>query len=354
MSQVTFSQRMITKLIDWLLALLGASILLWFFVTQPVMSTVTNNTNQIANTNELKRHVQLLTNGYAPRTINYDNLNNTADYIYQEFARVGIPEYQAIHTLSKQYHNVSLQLGPDTRELYVIGAHYDAEDDSIDTEGNASGVATLIELARHLALNNDKLNIGVILIAYPLSLNQSDNRINTGSYFHADSLKIMNKKVRLMISLDSVGQDNSIAAFERHPYKFMDILNPSKANHLNMVGRLKDFKNIRQLKRVFNSTSALSLNSHTLFESFNKTQSSDHVNYWNQGFPAVLISDNLEKGKLEKNDTNTEIKDRLDYVKMAMLVNGLYQSVIKTSTGEADRTLLAQRSRNKKVNSLVR
>jgi len=135
-------KRFTQKLIDWLIAFCVSILVLWFVITQPIFDHSIQQETQMVDTEKLKRHVQLLTGGYAPRTINYDNLNHAADYIYRQFSSVGLPQYQMINAISKQYKNVVLQLGPDTEELYVIGAHYDAEDDSIDTEGNASGVAS--------------------------------------------------------------------------------------------------------------------------------------------------------------------------------------------------------------------
>lgn len=351
-------KRLIHKLIDWLIAFCVACLLLWFVITQPTFkqSTVLQ-ASQLVDVQKLKDHVLLLTGGYAPRTINYDNLNNTADYIYRQFSTVGVPEYQYVNTISKQYRNISLQLGPDTKELYVIGAHYDAEDDSIDTEGNASGVATLIELARHLARNNDSLDIGVILIAYPLSLNQSDNIVDTGSYYHARSLKQQNKNIRLMISLDSVGRINTVNNTNEHPFKFMRLLYPHKENSMNLVGRLNDFISIRELKKGFKSSSELSLNTHNLPESFGKTQSSDHINYWRQGYPAVLISDalysNISSKEVLKVKPEVDMTERFDYEKMAGLVDGLYQAIIQTSANGDNKTLLVRRARNKKKNTAL-
>lgn len=353
MSQ-SLSKRLIHNIIDWLIAFCGASLFLWFLLTQPIFTHKTQNITNAVNTQHLKKHVKLLTGGYAPRTVNYDNLNNAADYIYRQLGNFGIPEYQTINTISKQYSNVSLQLGPDTEELYVVGAHYDAEDDSIDTEGNASGVATLIELARHLAGNNNKLRIGVILIAYPISLNQSDNIVNTGSYFHANSLKEENKKVRLMISLDGVGQlISSKEEIQKYPYKLMNFMYPQNADNINLIGRLKDFKYIRELKKGFTSNSSLSFYSHNLFENFNKTQSSDHTNYWKQGYPAVLISDTANYGSGKAYKSKVRPTDRLNYEKMAKLVDGLFQVVMHTQATEEDKTQLAQGSRNKKAKSLL-
>ena len=135
----------------------------------------------------------------------------------------------------------------------------------------------------------------------------------------------------------------------------MNFLYPKNENKMNLVGRLKDFNNIRELKRGFNSGSSLSLYSHNLLESFNKTQSSDHVNYWKLGYPAVLISDTANYEGPENSQemvSNNQPTDRLDYAKMAMLVNGLFQVVIQTRTEERNKTQLAQRSRNNKAKSL--
>jgi len=349
------SNRIINKLIDWLIALLVVAMILWFALTQPVLNDNKKLNTQTVDVEKLKSHVQLLTGGYAPRTLNYDNLNSTADYIYRQFQTVGIPEYQLISTISRQYRNVSIQIGPDTDEVYVIGAHYDAEDDSIDSEGNASGIATLIELARHLAVNSNKIDIGVILVAYPLSLNQSDSDIETGSYVHAKSLKKKNMKIRLMVSLDSVGQKEIDTIRNKHPYKFMELLHPKKENSTQLVGRLKDYKHIRKLKQSFNNSSTLALSSYNFPESFNKTHSRDHINYWRHGYPAVLISDYLynDRNIVDPLATRDDPIKRLDYKKMADLVNGLFQVIVKTQTDIENKTQLAQQVKDKKSKALI-
>lgn len=345
------SSRLIHKLIDWLLAFAGASLLLWFFLAQPVFMQKSEHDSNNVDIEQLRKHVQLLTGGYAPRTINYDNLNHTADYIHRQLSSFGLPSYQAINTVSQQYSNVLLQLGPDTEEVYVIGAHYDAKDDSIDSEGNASGVASLIELARQLAENNDSLKIGVVLVAYPLSLNQSDNAVNTGSFFHANSLKQKNKKVRLMISLDSVGQIHDFKNNKKRSNILTKLFHPVDENYVNLIGRLKDFRNIRELKKGFLGNSSLSLHSSNLLENFNKPQSSDHISYWRQGYPAVLISDaKLNTGLKEVNLLTTPYQ-RLNYEKMAKLVDGLFNVMIHTRVEPEDNIQLAKRMKENKLKS---
>ena len=133
----TFCNRLTHKLIDWLIAFFVSCFVLWFVVTQPLFPDSIGGTNkQAVNSQKLKEHVFLLTHGYSPRSIGYDNLNHTVKYIYRQFSSIGTPEYQNINTVSQQYRNVVLHLGPDTQEVYVVGAHFDAKDDSIDSKGN--------------------------------------------------------------------------------------------------------------------------------------------------------------------------------------------------------------------------
>jgi len=57
---------------------------------------------------------------------------------------------------------------------------------------------------------------------------------------------------------------------------------------------------------------------------------SDHLNFWHQGYPAVMVTDT----SFYRNDayhTRRDTADRLDYDKMAQVVHGVYNFVIQTS-----------------------
>lgn len=324
----------IRQVSDWLIALVLVSLMIWFAFTQPVFFIPQNYTPQPSvSQNNLKQHVSQLSQIYAPRTISYNNLANTARYIHKSFANFGKTQYQPYWTLNGQFNNVILQIGPETDEIFVIGAHYDAEDNSLDTEGNASGVATLIELARHLALNADKLSIQVQLVAYPLSQGQSIRKFEMGSYNHANALRQSNKKVKMMISLDSVGRFSSEQGSQKHPFSFMQFLYPNKGDYISLIGRFQDYSEIRHVKNSFVSASSLPLHSFNAPENFPKISSSDHHHYWQQGYPALLVTDTAEYRNIS-NDA-LEVTDRLDYERMALLVQGLYQVVMDSESHQS-------------------
>jgi len=309
-------------LIDWLIAMLVVSAIIWFAMTQPVFSNYNNNKNLQIDKKKLRTHVVELFDNYSPRTIEYGYLNSTADYIHKEFQSFGDSRYQVFHTLAENYRNVILQLGPDTKEILVIGAHFDAENDSLDTEGNASGVATLIELARHLSMNAKNLPIKVQLVAY--SLSQGSNIENMGSYFHVESLIDSGSTVKLMISLDSVGSFNNHKGSQKYPHRFMNLLYPDRGNYISLVSRLQDYSQLRSIKKSFIAGSILPLQSFNIPEYLNRLGSSDHRNFWRKGIPAVLITDTARYREVAQ----LHATKRLDYEKMSMLVQGLYKVVM--------------------------
>lgn len=329
-----FVKNIIQRLTDLFVVLIVVVFIMWFAVTAPIFSW-SHDKQAETDISEvvLKSHVAALIHDFAPRTIEYGNLNITARYIHDQLKRFGKVKYQPYSTLGGRFSNVLLELGPETNEVFVIGAHYDAENDSLDVDGNASGIATLIELAHQLSKSKDKLPLKVLIVAYPLSQGYSAIQVNMGSYNHAKSLVKAKKTVRLMISLDGVGSFNEKNRSQKYPYKFLNYLYPDKGNYIGLIARLQDFNKVRELKKSFVSASPLPLYSFNVPESFQLTSSHDHLNYQSLGFPAVLVTDTAKyrDKKLQIDD----VVDRLDYEKMAYLINGLYQVVMDNE--KADR-----------------
>ena len=345
----TFKYKLVKRLIDWLFVFLGVTIILWFVLTQPVfsLSPQPHSTSNSVSTGALKTHVEELVTHLAPRTLEYGLLKNTAKYIHGEFAQVGNAQYQPYWTtLGGRFYNVLLELGPNTQERMVIGAHYDAASNDLNAEGNASGIAVLLELAKLLSKNADKLPIKVQLIAYPLSQSFKSSVENMGSYQHAALLKSSHKKVKLMVSLDSVGHFSSERQSQKYPYKFLGLFYPSKGNYLSVIGRVQEYTAIRHLKKSFLNTSSLPLYSFNVPDNFTVINSYDHLNYQNKGFPALLITDTGKYRHISSPQEATVI-EQLDYENMARLVESLYAAIIKMKPSEEKQNnlLLSQKTR---------
>jgi hypothetical protein len=324
-----FSKKIITLLTDWFIAFVGIVLILWFGFTLPTFSSSNDeNIPQTLNIKQidLKNHVEALSNYYAPRTMEFGNLNATAEYIHTEFNKYGKAQFYNYRTLVGHYKNVLLELGPKTKEILVIGAHYDAKNDSLDIDGNASGVSALIELAHQLSINEKKLSISVQLVAYPLSQKKSVVTENMGSTKHARLLYETGKSVKLMLSLDGVGRFSDSDKSQKYPYDFLKLIYPDKGNYIGLVANIQDYSKVIQLKKSFKQASILPMYSFSLPESYYPINSQDHLNYQRYGFPAMVITDTSEHRNIK--DSEKSVVDRLDYRKMSLLVQGLYQVVM--------------------------
>jgi hypothetical protein len=333
----------INKTFDWLIAFLVAGLMVWFGITQPVFSFFGNRSVPEIDVKRLQKHVEELSQTYAPRTPEFDGIRPAAHYIYRQLIEAGRssgkkPKYQAFWTIGGgRFSNIVFQLGPATAETLVIGAHYDTRNSFPGADNNASGVATLIELARALSIIEKDLPIRVELVAYALSEGTVLGTKDMGSFKHAKMLKRKNRDVKLMISVDSVGYFTNKSNSQQYPFSFMKLVYPTTGNFINLSTHLQDFLYLRQVKKSFKKASDLAVYSVTAPEIFPDIANSDHINYWKHGFPALHISDTTAY-RNKNYDTLNDTAEKLNYAGMAMVVQGLYQTVIDFPKSEGKYT----------------
>ncbi|MCK5917975.1 MAG: M28 family peptidase [Cocleimonas sp.] len=327
------TSEIINTTFDFLIAFLVAGLLVWFGITQPVFSFFGQSSVPEIDSAILQKHVEELSQTYAPRTPDFEGIRPAAHYIYRQLTKAGQtsgrkPKYQPFWTMGGgRYSNIIFSLGPATAETVVIGAHYDTRNSFPGADNNASGVATLIELARALSIVEKELPIRVELVAYALSEGSVLGTKDMGSFKHAKMLKKKNRDVKLMISVDSVGYFTSESNSQKYPFSFMKLVYPTRGNFINITSHLQDFMHLRQIKKSFKKASNLAVHSVTAPEIFPNIANSDHINYWKHGYPALHISDTTSYRYKHYNTLN-DTANKLNYGAMAMVVQGLYQTVM--------------------------
>ena len=60
----------------------------------------------------------------------------------------------------------------------------------------------------------------------------------------------------------------------------------------------------------------------------NKVDFSDHINYWNAGYPAMMITDTAFYRNHNYHTLQDTTPDTLDYERMATVVQGVYAIVL--------------------------
>lgn len=301
------------------LLIIGCVILV---ITQPFIIKIPSAV-PIVNVKNLQAHVKKLSVDYHPRSFSKEkNLNLAADYIIQEFkaagAEVSIQTYQVEES---SYKNIIARFNSASESLLVIGAHYDAEENTPGADDNASGVAGLIELARLLA--TQKQHQSIELVAYTLEEPPYFRSKYMGSAIHAMNLAKQNHRVKLMISMEMIGCFSDEPDSQDYPTPVMSNLYPDKGNFIAVVGKLSDFMTMRRVKAIMSGATNLevfSMNAPTFIPGIDF---SDHLNYWNEGYPALMVTDtafNRNKNYHKPDDTY----QKLDYQRMAKVVQSIY------------------------------
>lgn len=331
----------INKTFDWLIVFFLVSLFLWFGVTQPVFSFFNSSSVPEIDQGKLKDHVDALSKTYAPRTPEFEGIRPAAHYIYRQLTEAGRligkkPRYQAFGTMAGSFSNIIFKLGPATAETVVIGAHYDTRNAFPGADNNASGVSVLIELAKALSIIEKDLPVRVELVAYALSEGSVLGTSDMGSFKHAEMLKKKNRAVKLMISVDSVGFFSNKSNSQEYPFSFMKLVYPTTGNFINISSHFQDFLELRAVKKSFKKISSLDVRSINAPENFPNIANSDQISYWAHGFPAVMITDTWSYRNKNYN-TENDTADKLNYAGMAMVVQGLYQTIVDFKKGEEDK-----------------
>lgn len=294
------------------------------FTTNPVFSRkpvvqLTGTANSLA----LQQIVNDLSSTTQYRNVkNMKRLNEVADFIFGTLEKLGMkPWFQEYEVDGEVYKNVVVRFeSSQKKNLIILGAHYDVCFETPGADDNASGVAGLLELARLIQMNEDKLLRPVELVFFTLEEPPHFRTENMGSAIHAKSVKAKGEKVDLMLSLEMIGRFSDEPGSQKYPVGLLKLFYPSTGNFLALVGRPKDWFLTRKVKPILKSKEGVDIRSINAPTRLAGIDFSDHLNYWKEGLPALMVTDtaflrNFDYHKL------SDTADKLDYKKMAAVVD---------------------------------
>jgi len=320
------------RIVKFMLVILGISLLLlvglWFWITQPEFTAASPDPLRTVDPSRLQVHVHKLSVELSPRDESHiENLDRVAAYIKDEFSQTtsSISE-QPYRVQGKSYRNVIARFGPETEERIVVGAHYDTAGPLPGADDNASGVAGLIELARLLGRQPPAMRVE--LVAFTLEEPPYFNTTGMGSSVHAKSLRNENVRVRAMISLEMIGYFSDAPGSQNFPAGFLGALYPSTGNFIAVVGRMSDWSLVRSTKGAMRRASPLPVYSINAPRVVTGVDFSDQLNYWEAGYSAVMITDTAFF-RNHNYHTEHDTAEKLDYKRMAMVVEGVYAAVVE-------------------------
>ncbi len=205
--------------------------------------------------NQLKIHVETLGGTIGERNVfNYPALLQSADYIRATLEESGYTvNEQTYEADEKLVSNLWVELPGTSRskEIVLVGAHYDSTLGTPGANDNASGVAGLLELARWA--KTEKFYRTVRFVAFT---NEEPPHFQTpemGSWVYARAAAQRGDNIVAMLSLETMGYYSNEDGSQTYPPPF-NLVYPSTGNFVAFVGNLSSRSLVRRVVRVFRET----------------------------------------------------------------------------------------------------
>jgi Zn-dependent M28 family amino/carboxypeptidase len=241
----------------------------------------------------LQQHLQYLSVDLGERCIfRPQNLKAAEDYIAREFESQGYPvRRQPFICQRVEVANV-IAGHPDPRGYYLLGAHFDTVSDTPGADDNASGVAVLLEvarLAREAPTSKPWAFVGFTTEEPPAYFTPY-----MGSRVYAKQARKNRENILGMLCLESVGYFVQEPNSQQIPLALKFLGYSTTGNYLGLVANWHSRLLLQKLERAFQAACSLPVS--TLAVPLGgtfipETRLSDHANFWDEGYQAVMLTD---------------------------------------------------------------
>ncbi|MCM8799231.1 MAG: M28 family peptidase [Candidatus Omnitrophica bacterium] len=277
----------------------------------------------------LRRHIHTISYQIGERNLyKYLNLESTANYIREEFLKLGYSTKEQIFL----WQNITCRNIVAEKEglnlkgkIIIVGAHYDSVFGSPGADDNASGIAVLLELAR--LLFNIQLNKTVRFVAFTNEEPPFFMSKGMGSLNYTESLKKEKQDIEMMLCLESVGYYTDEPCSQSYPFG-LNFFYPHRGNFIAMVSNLKSKTYLKKVVDVFKNNSNLEVEFLAVPAGFVPEISfSDNWSFWRYGYKALMLTDTAFY-RYPYYHTDKDREENLDFKRMFELLKGLYYVMV--------------------------
>jgi aminopeptidase YwaD len=277
-------------------------------------------------TERLRRHVERL--AQSPRPPGSPEHLAATEYIREHLEKAGFRarhgRFQAAEFVGV---NLLTQPAPDRDDLplLIIGAHYDSTPKTPGADDNASAVAALLELAAWIQprLSTGARRCRLQLVAYDL-----EEYGMIGSYQHSRALRQSGVAVAGMVSLEMLAYTDRRPGSQRLPPHLVGLY-PDVGNFIGVVGNEASTELLRDVTAGMKTVSGLPVEFIAVpgvGEAVPETRLSDHSAFWDDGFPALMITDTSFFRNPHYHQAS-DTPETLDYPFLAKVTAGVCRAV---------------------------
>jgi hypothetical protein len=288
-----------------------------------------------ANQNRIFNDVKFLTELRPFRNYkNLQSLSKCVDYIKNEFKQSDLEVHeQKWHAHENEYTNVIGIFNPGKPKTLVVGAHYDVCGDQPGADDNASAVAGMLEIARLLGEGKPVTDYTIELVGYCLEEPPFFGTESMGSHIHAKSLFLSKREIIGMICFEMIGYFSDKPNSQPFPYPDLASIYPTTANFIMTVGHELFDEFNQKVCRLMGEKCEIGVYNLSMPGSLdvgNISELSDHMNYWEFGYNALMINDTAYIRNPNYHKPSDTI-ETLDFEKMREVINGAYHAITNLS-----------------------
>jgi Zn-dependent M28 family amino/carboxypeptidase len=254
-------------------------------------------------------------------------LSELGDTVARQTYRVG-----GIETCNLVVERRGLRL---PEQIVVVGAHYDTVCSTPGADDNASAVAMLIEVARLLAPSRTRRTLRFASFSCEEPPHFYSGEMGSRQYAGACHAKAEN--IVGMLCLEMVGYYSNAPGSQGVPPGIPRLLRwvfPRRGDFLASVGNFRSLKLLWEFRRGFKRANrSMRLFSIALPERIHEIRLSDNSSFWDQGYPALMITDTSYL-RNPNYHLSTDAPDKLDYGRMAMATMGVVGAVARIAKAE--------------------
>lgn len=285
--------------------------------------------SEVETAENLKKTVKILSEEIGERnTKNPENLEKSARYLESVFREYGYqPQRNSYEYKSVDVSNIYVvkSASRKTDRTIVIGAHYDSLHGTVGANDNASGVAVLLELARMLKTISLEANLHFVGF-----VNEEPPYFQTadmGSVVYAKRLRQQRIKVIAMYSLETMGAYYDDAGSQSYPFP-LDAYYPDVGNFIAFVSNPYSKQLLEKSIKQFREMAVVPSEGLSAPEVLEGVSWSDHWSFWQEGYPAVMITDTAPF-RYEHYHKTSDSFDKIDYQRMSRVTHGIAKMIQK-------------------------
>ncbi|NER39552.1 MAG: M28 family peptidase [Oscillatoria sp. SIO1A7] len=272
---------------------------------------------------ELRQDVEKIAGEGEHNYVFYNNLVAVASFLESSLAAAGYKvRRERYEANGQQFDNLEVEITGREKadEIVVIGAHYDSVTGSPGANDNGTGAAAVLALARAFAGKNTSRTLRFVEFVNeepPFFWSE-----DMGSLVYAKGCSDRGEKIVAMLSLETMGYYSDEPGSQQYPLGLLDMIYPITGNFIAFIGNIASGDLVRQVVGGFRSHTQFPSEGTLLPEFVKGAGWSDHWAFWQQGYPALMVTDTAPF-RYPYYHTTEDTPDKVDYDRLSRVVAGI-------------------------------